>query len=74
MVQIKEPMSAAVIISFMNVQMCYFMVCQLLTFRYFRHADEHDQLMSLRCLCCKVNVAQITVLWFCASMNIACFG
>lgn len=40
----------------------------------FRHADEHDQLMSLSCLCCKVNVAQITVLWFYVSMNIACFG
>lgn len=44
----------------------------------FRHADEHDQLTSLRCLCCKVNVAKITVFFFsfflCVSMNIACFG
>lgn len=42
----------------------------------FRHADEHDQLTSLRCLCCKVNVAKITVvfLFLCVSINIACFG
>lgn len=33
MVQIKST-SAQVIISFMNVKLCYFMVCQLLTFRY----------------------------------------
>lgn len=45
----------------------------IVDFQIFRHADEHDQLTSLRCLCCKVNVATITVLWFCVSMNIACF-
>lgn len=46
----------------------------IVDFQIFRHADEHDQLTSLRCLCCKVNVAKITVPWFCVSMNIACFG
>lgn len=30
----------------------------------FRHADEHDQLTSLRCLCCKVNVAKNNSVFF----------
>lgn len=72
MVQIKAYV-CAVLISLMNVTVLFYGV-PIVDFQIIRHTDEHDQLTSLRCLCCRVNVAKITVLWFCVSMTIACYG
>lgn len=68
-----ETHACALIILLYECTTVLFYGVPIVDFQIFRHADEHDQLTSLRCFCCRVNVAK-TVPWFCVSMNIACFG